>query len=159
MKIGIGFFGSLFLILAVLGGCAPTPSSRAYNTDQMFNEQSVHFGRILSMRPVEFAERINYVGTVAGALVGSSLLGYLASSMGLFGHIIGDALGAVAGGVAGHELQKNATVQQGVEVTVRLSSGKIIAVLQKKDPQLVVNQKVRVLSQADGTARIIPFRK
>jgi outer membrane lipoprotein SlyB len=66
---------------------------------------------------------------------------------------VGAVLGSVAGGVAGQAVEQAATRQPGLEITVKLDSGRMIAVTQAADENFRPGDRVRVLS--DGhTARV-----
>ena len=84
---------------------------------------------------------------VLGGIVGSSI-----------GHGAGTALavavGALAGGAAGGAVEKGATREDGLEITVRLQDGEGIAVVQEAGENFDVGDTVRVLSSPDGTTRV-----
>jgi outer membrane lipoprotein SlyB len=82
------------------------------------------------------------VGGVAGSGVGGGR-----------GQIVGGVLGAVVGGVGGAAVEEGATRQPGIEVTVRLDSGRMIAVTQAADEQFKVGERVRILS-GSGVTRV-----
>jgi outer membrane lipoprotein SlyB len=59
----------------------------------------------------------------------------------------------VAGGVAGQAAEQGATRQTGLEITVKLDSGRLIAVTQAADESFKPGDRVRVLSDG-ATARV-----
>ena len=61
--------------------------------------------------------------------------------------------GAVVGAIAGSAIEKNANDRKGVEVTVRLEGGKLIAITQEKDEEFRVGDRVRILS-GQGATRV-----
>jgi outer membrane lipoprotein SlyB len=93
------------------------------------------------------------VGPAAGAAVG-----------GIAGRSVGDGAvrdiatvaGGVAGGIAGAATEEAVTRRQGVEVTVRLDNGKIIAVVQEvaANVRFSPGDRVRVLTLGN-TTRVI----
>jgi outer membrane lipoprotein SlyB len=82
------------------------------------------------------------VGGVAGSTVGSGK-----------GRVLGTALGAVLGGLGGAAAEEGLTRQKGVEITVRLDSGRMLAITQAVDEEFRVGDRVRVLSSG-GTTRV-----
>ena len=84
------------------------------------------------------------VGGVAGSELGGGK-----------GSIVGSVLGAVAGGVAGGAVEEGTTRQKGVEITVKLDGGRMIAVTQAADPNenFQVGDRVRILS-GGGVTRV-----
>ncbi len=70
------------------------------------------------------------------------------------GHYIASAVGAVAGAVAGEQIEKNARRQKGFEILVELDKGGSIAVVQPADQTFAPGERVRVYTRHDGSARI-----
>lgn len=134
----------LALSAVILAGCASSRSGEVYSRDQARREMTVRMATVESVREVQLEGTRSGVGTVAGGAVG----GIAGASMGRGrGEVIGAVIGAVAGGVAGSALEQGTTRKRGVELTVRLDDGKIIAVVQEDDPALYrVGDRVRVLS-------------
>ena len=62
-------------------------------------------------------------------------------------------VGAVAGGVAGQAAEQGATRQTGLEITVKLDGGRLIAVTQAADETFQPGDRVRVLSDG-ATSRV-----
>lgn len=64
--------------------------------------------------------------------------------------------GAVAGGVAGQASERVLTRADGLEITVRLENGNIMAIVQEQsEQQFQVGQRVRVVEH-NGTYRVSP---
>jgi len=62
-------------------------------------------------------------------------------------------VGAVAGGVAGQAAEQGATRQTGLEITVLLDGGRLIAVTQAADETFKPGDRVRILSDG-ATSRV-----
>jgi outer membrane lipoprotein SlyB len=60
-------------------------------------------------------------------------------------------VGAVAGGVAGQAAEQAATGTTGLEITVRLDSGQLIAVVQEAEESFRPGERVRVLRGGRST--------
>jgi outer membrane lipoprotein SlyB len=71
------------------------------------------------------------------------------------GSSIMTVIGAVAGGMAGAAVEEGVTRSQGVEITVKLDSGRVLAIVQGLSPheKFAVGDQVRVLSSG-GTSRV-----
>jgi len=107
-------------------------------------------GVVESVREVKIEGAKTGIGSTAGAVVG----GVAGSEVGKGkGAIVGSVIGAVAGGVAGAAVEEGATRQPGIEVTVRLDSGRMIAVTQAADEEFKVGERVRILS-GSGVTRV-----
>jgi outer membrane lipoprotein SlyB len=62
--------------------------------------------------------------------------------------------GAAIGALAGHAAEGKLTKFNGVEITVKLDNGEVIAVVQEADVMFSVEDRVRVLTGRDGTTRV-----
>lgn len=134
----------------VLGGCASSMSGGAYPRAQARQAMEVKMGVVESVRQVQLEGTASGVGTVAGAAVG----GVAGSNVGDGkGAIIATIIGAVAGGLAGSAIEEGATKKLGLEITVKLDDGRLMAVTQEADEEFRTGDRVRVLSNR-GTTRV-----
>ena len=136
------------MVLALLGGCAPGLGGGTYSRDEVRHEQSVRMGIVESVREVKIEGTRSGIGPAAGAVVG----GVAGSTVGQGkGATVGAVLGSVAGGVAGQAAEQASTRQTGVEITIKLDGGRLIAVTQAADEVFRVGERVRVLSDGHTT--------
>jgi outer membrane lipoprotein SlyB len=141
--------GVIFLA-ALLAACASSNSGDVYTRDQTRQVQTVKMGVVESVRQVKIEGTKTPIGAGAGAAVG----GIAGSSVGGGkGSAIAAVVGAVAGGVAGAAAEEGITRKDGVEVTVRLDSGAIIAIVQEADEAFAPGEKVRIL-EGGGVTRV-----
>ncbi|MDP2135189.1 MAG: glycine zipper 2TM domain-containing protein [Sulfuritalea sp.] len=134
----------------VLTGCAGSQSGSAYSRSQTRGEMNVRMGIIESVRTVTIEGTQSGVGVGAGAIVG----GIAGSNVGQGkGSTVGSVLGAVLGGVAGQAIEEKTSKKDGLEITIKLDSGQIIAVTQEADEQFRAGERVRVLS-GSGVTRV-----
>lgn len=134
----------------VVAGCAqPGLGGGDYSRAQVRGEQSVRLGIVESVRDVNIDARDTGTGTLAGAAVG----GIAGSTLGRGdkASAAGAIAGAVVGGIIGNAVEKNNNDRRGIEVTIRLEGGNLIAVTQEKDEEFRVGDKVRVLSGRGAT--------
>ncbi len=138
------------LAAAMLAGCAEGLGGGSYTRDEARREQNVRMGMVESVRQVQIEGTRTIVGPAAGAVVG----GIAGSSVGGGrGSDIAAVLGAVAGGVAGQAIEQGTTRRTGVEVTVKLDNGALVAIVQEADETFKAGERVRILS--DGrTSRV-----
>jgi outer membrane lipoprotein SlyB len=142
--------GVMLVAAMVLGGCASSMSGGAYTRSQARQAQEVQMGVVESVRQVQLEGTKTPVGTIAGAAVG----GIAGSNIGGGkGSTVGAILGAVAGGVAGSAIEEGVTKKNGLEITVKLDSGRMIAVTQEADEDIRPGDRVRVLS-GGGVTRV-----
>lgn len=132
--------------------CASHMGGDTYSRDEARIQQEVQFATVEQVRPVKIEGTKTPVGAGAGAVIGG-VAGSTAG--GGRGSAVAAAVGAVAGGLIGAATEEGMTREQGVEVTVRLDNGKIIAIVQEASANETFNigDKVRVLT-ANGNTRV-----
>ncbi len=131
-----------------LVGCASGTGGKDYSRDQTRSAQEVQMGIVESVREVNIEGTKTPIGAGAGAVVG----GVAGSTVGSGkGSVVGAALGAVLGGLGGAAAEEAVTRNKGVEITVKLDSGRLIAVTQSADEEFRVGDRVRVLSGGGAT--------
>lgn len=148
--LGMVRLGLLAAATAALVGCAGGLGGADYSRDQARAAQEVQMGVVESVREVNIEGTKTPIGAGAGAVVG----GVAGSTVGGGrGSIVGATVGAVLGGLGGAATEEAVTRQKGVEITVRLDSGRMLAITQAADEQFRVGDRVRVLS-GGGTTRV-----
>lgn len=141
---------ALTAAIVALAGCASGVGGGDYSRAQTRSVQEVRMGIVESVRTVNIEGTKTPIGAGAGAIVG----GVAGSTVGSGkGSLVGATVGAVLGGLGGAATEEAVTRQKGVEITVRLDSGRMLAVTQAADEAFRVGDRVRVLS-GDGTTRV-----
>lgn len=132
-----------------LAGCASGLGAGTYERTEARRAMTVQYGTVESVRAVRLEGSNTPVGTVAGAAIG----GIAGSNIGGGrGQMAATILGAVAGGVAGTAIEEGVTRQRGIEVTVRLTNGQLLAVVQGDEgEQFRPGEQVRVLRDGATT--------
>jgi outer membrane lipoprotein SlyB len=142
-------------LLAVFGvllvaGCATPQTADTYTRGEALRAQSVEMGVIESLRPVKIEAGQTGVGTVGGAALGGVAGSALGS--GTRASVAGAIGGAIVGGLIGSAIEKDVSKADGVEVTVRLDSGRMIAVVQEgTGAEFRPGDRVRVTSDGYTT--------
>lgn len=152
MKTSLGVLTSTMLVAAIvsLAGCASGTGGKDYSRAQTRTVQEVQMGIVESVREVNIEGTKTPIGAGAGAVVG----GVAGSTVGSGkGSVVGAAVGAVLGGLGGAAIEEGVTRNKGVEITVKLDSGRLIAITQSADETFQVGDRVRVLS-GGGTTRV-----
>ena len=139
------------LASAVLVGCQSNPPvGEPVRRNDVQTMQTTEFGVVTNVRPVSIQPNSTVVGTTTGAVAGGAVGSNLGSSS--FSNTVGAVGGAVAGGMAGSAVQNSAGSRQGVEVTVRLDSGRTVTVIQEGSPaEFRPGDRVRVTSDGRNT--------
>ena len=136
----------LVLLIAgslLISGCASGTGGKDYSRAQTRVVHEVEMGRVESVRAVRIEGTKTPIGAGAGVIVG----GVAGSSVGGGrGAAIGTTVGAVLGGLGGAAAEEAVTRKDGYEITVRLDSGRLIAVTQAADENFRPGDRVRVLT-------------
>jgi outer membrane lipoprotein SlyB len=132
---------ALFLAVLLLAGCAATPGAGERRTPEQ-----EHRGVVESVREVAMDGKGTVLGTSVGAVIGGTVGGGVGSGRGA---AVGVVVGTVLGGVAGDAVAQ-AAAPTGLEITVKLDDGRVIAVTQPvSDDSFRPGDRVRVVS--DGS--------
>jgi outer membrane lipoprotein SlyB len=140
------FLFALALAAWLVAGCASTPGdddSGAPRAPQQQAEQKEYPGVVEGVREVEMDSERSGVAPMAGAVIGGTVGGSVGSGR---GSTVGAVIGTVAGAVAGEAAAQGAT-RRGLEITVRLNGGRMIAVTQPAGKEsFKPGDRVRVVS-------------
>jgi outer membrane lipoprotein SlyB len=139
-------------LAAPLGGCASSLSGSAYPRSQARTVQDVRMGTVEAVRDVRLEGTKSGVGALGGAALGGIAGSNIGS--GTRANTAGAIGGAVVGGVAGAAAEEGLTRRTGIEITIRLDSGRVIAVTQAADVRFYPGDRVRVITAPDGTTRV-----
>jgi outer membrane lipoprotein SlyB len=124
---------------------APAPSS-TYSRPVPYSDQGV----VRAIEVIPVASRPVGAGAILGAIVGGVVGNQFGSGSGRALTTIG---GAVAGGVAGNAIEDRASKRAGLEITIKLDNGQMIAVTQEADEAFHPGERVRILS-GHGATRV-----
>lgn len=132
-----------------LGGCASGLGGDTYARAEARRAMDVQYGTVDAVRYVQIEGTKTPIGPAAGAAVG----GIAGSGIGGgSGRYISTVLGAVVGGVAGAAVEEGVTRRRGIEVTVRMPTGQVIAVVQEDGGEgFRPGERVRVLRDGATT--------
>lgn len=137
---------AMLALTLALSGCASSLKGDTYSREEARQVQDVAFGTLISATPVVIEGNRSGIGKLPGAIVG----GVAGSSVGEGkGQQIFTILGAVGGAVVGSMIEESATKAQGLELTIRLDSGRTLSIVQQVDSvdAFRAGQRVRVLTQ------------
>ena len=145
------FIFILTLICFMAVGCASSRSSGVYSRDQARQTHTVQYGTVERVKYVKIEGTKSVVGPLAGAAAGAAVGSTIGSGS---GKTVAVVLGGLAGAAAGGAVEEGITKKEGLEITVKLDNGEIIAVVQEADVTFATGEKVRVLRGSDGTTRV-----
>ncbi len=126
-------------------------SSNVYSTTQTGVMQDVQFGEVLSVRNVIIQKNSTDTGQTAGGIIGALAGNEVGKGK---GKIVGGVVGTVTGSAIGSIIDRNAQAEAGIEVTIKLESGRTVAIVQLAGEAFKAGEKVKVLTTQDGTARV-----
>ena len=146
-------FSKLLLVAALsvlVAACASSNSGSVYKRDDARKVQTVKTGVVESVRQVKLEGTKTPIGTVAGGAIGGIAGGSVGSGR---GSAIVAVIGAVAGAIAGSAVEEGVTRKDGLEITVKLDGGGLIAIVQEADEAFNPGEKVRIVENSD-TSRV-----
>lgn len=139
---------STLLLAALLAACASSNSGSVYSRDEARRVQTIKMGVVESVRTVSLEGTRTPIGGAAGAVVG----GVAGSTVGHgAGQTIATVVGAVVGGLAGAAAEEGITRKNGLEITVKLDNGSLVAVVQEADEQFHPGDRVRLVENGSTT--------
>lgn len=141
----------LFIAIGLtLAGCATRESANVYSKHEAGREQTVRMATVDSVRKIEIEGSRSGVGAAAGGITG----GVAGSGVGHGkGSAVATVLGGVGGGVAGNAIEEKVTRKEGLEITVKLDSGELRAIVQEADEVFKPGERVRLLNSG-GVTRV-----
>jgi outer membrane lipoprotein SlyB len=139
-------------VYAMIGCNESAHSSNIYSRKEAGQVQTVQDGEVLYVRPVTIEGSRSPAGAIAGGVLGYAVGNTMGGGS---GKTVARAAGTVGGAAAGSAVQKKATREDALEITVRLDSGEIISVVQSASERFDDGDRVRVLRRPDGSARVI----
>jgi outer membrane lipoprotein SlyB len=147
-------FTKLILVTAMaatLVACATSNSGNVYSREDARKVQTVRMGVVEGIRQVKLEGTKSPVGTIAGAAVG----GIAGSTVGGNDKVtaIATVIGAVAGAVAGAAIEEGITREDGIEITVKLDNGTLIAIVQEATEKFTPGERVRLI-ESNGNTRV-----
>ena len=141
--------GMALLAAVTVVGCASGQGAGDYQRTETRRVMSVRMGVVESVRHVKLEGTKSPVGTLGGAAAG----GIAGSTVGSGkGSAIGAVVGAVVGGLAGAAAEEGITRAQGVEVTLKMDNGEMLAVTQEDGGEnFQPGERVRLLQDGRTT--------
>ena len=145
-------FLAILSSLFIISGCSSmNRSGPVYSQGQSQRALSVYYGTIIELREVTIAK----ANTGAGAVLGGIAGGVAGSTIGSgSGRTLAALGGALAGAVAGSAIESGSGTKAGMELTIELDNGRLMAVVQEQDGYYRVGDRVRLLQSSDGTWRV-----
>jgi outer membrane lipoprotein SlyB len=140
----------IFAAMAMVG-CASRQSADYYQRGQAQQVQTVMLGEIVAIRDVQIEGTKTPTGTIVGAIMGGVLGSMIGGGK---GKTLATVAGAAAGGLGGSAIEEGVTKKPGYELTITLDKGDTIAIVQEVDVYFRVGDRVRVIKNPDGLARV-----
>jgi len=140
-------------IITVFTGCTSTSQgSKTYTRTQAQSALTVYYGTVLNVADVQIqTETKGVVGGIAGAVLG----GVVGSTIGGgSGRAVATTVGALGGAAAGSKAEEKMNIKPGVELEVEFDDGRLMVIVQEKDDEYAVGDRIRVVEAQDGTLRV-----
>lgn len=141
----------LVVISFLLPGCQTTQGSKTYSTSQAQKALTVYSGTVLNVADVQIQSKPSGAGALGGAIVGGIVGSTIGSGR---GRTLATTAGAVGGAAAGSATESKMGTKPGLEIELELDDGRIMVVVQEKDDEFRVGDRVRLIQSPDGTLRV-----
>lgn len=141
-------FALAFGALVLTAGCTFPSRGTVYDRNSAGRSMSVDTGEVVSTRDVQISGRNTIIGVGGGAIMG----GAAASGGSGVGGAVVQAAGTIGGAILGESVEEVATRRWAQEITIKLTNGDTIAVVQefKKEGRINVGERVQVLNGGGG---------
>ncbi len=147
---------SLLCTVGLLAGCAtPNTAGEVYSRRDTLRAMDVRYGEVLVVVPVVIDGRATRLGLVGGGAIGYEIGREIGDGG---GRQVAGAVGAVAGAIAGQAIEKKVTEQDGLEITIEMDNGRVIAIVQAATVEFFEGERVRVLIGRRDHARVLKLR-
>jgi len=148
MKTKLPLFALVLGALALAAGCTFPSRGTVYDRSRVGRAMAVETGDVVSVNNVTVAGDSGIIGTGGGGLVGHAAASGIGQGT---GSAIAAAGGAVVGAIAGSAVEEAARRKDAQEVTIKLSSGETVVIVQEtKDTPFMVGEHVQVLQGGYG---------
>jgi len=151
MNARIPLFITAFGLVGFGAGCTLPSRGTVYDRSSVGRAMTIDTGDVVAVREVQISGRTTIIGVGGGGLVG----GAAGSGVGKgVGSSIASAAGAVGGAIMGEAVEEAATRKNAQEITVKLSNGETLAVVQeiKGDGAFTVGEHVQVMQGGAGAS-------
>ncbi len=144
---------TLTIMAAVLliFGCYTGQGSKTYTRGQAQQSLTVYYATVLKVSEVQIEGQESGLGAVAGAVVGNTVGSTIGKGR---GKTLAKTGGTLAGAAAGSAAEKARATKAGLEIEIEMDDGRIMVIVQEKDDEFAVGDRVRVLESKDGTLRV-----
>ncbi|WP_419662264.1 hypothetical protein Dvar_27180 [Desulfosarcina variabilis str. Montpellier] len=132
-------------------GCQASQGSKTYTPGQAQTPLSVYYGTVLKVSEVTIQSQQTGAGAVGGAIVGGVIGSTIGSGR---GRKLATTAGALGGAAAGNAAEGAAAQKPALEIEVEMDDGRVLVVVQEKDDEFAVGDRVRLIKSPDGTYRI-----
>ena len=140
------------MVVTLGAGCVSSRSGKVYSRRDAQQSHVVELGIVESVNQVNIEGTRTPLGTIAGGVAGGALGSRVGS--GRDAQVIGTVLGALVGAATGAFAEEGLTRRKGLEITVKLDAGTILAVVQEADEDFFPGDRVRILTGPSGTKRV-----
>lgn len=143
--------GIVLSLILCLWGCQTSQGSKTYTPGQAQTPLTVYYGTVLKVSEVMIQSQQTGAGAVGGAIVG----GVIGSTVGSGrGRKLATTAGALGGAAAGNAVEGSAAQKPALEIEVEMDDGRVLVIVQEKDDEFAVGDRVRLIKSQDGKYRI-----
>ena len=152
MKSGLKLITLILSLTLVMIGCQTTSQgSKTYTRQQAQRALTVYSGTVLKVAEVQIQGDQTGAGSVIGGVAGGIVGSTIGSGR---GSRLATTAGALGGAAAGSAAEKARATRPALEIEVELDDGRLMVIVQEKDDEFAVGDRVRLIQSPDGTMRV-----
>jgi outer membrane lipoprotein SlyB len=152
MKSGLKLLILILSLTLIVVGCQTTSQgSKTYTRQQAQRALTVYSGTVLKVAEVQIQAETTGGGAVVGGVAGGVVGSTIGSGR---GSRLAATAGALAGAAAGSAAEKAKATKPALEIEVELDDGRLMVIVQEKDDEFKVGDRVRLIESTDGTMRV-----
>jgi outer membrane lipoprotein SlyB len=152
MKSGLKILAIALALALVFTGCQTTSQgSKTYSRGQAQQAITMYSGTVLRVSEVQIQGETTGGGAVVGGVAGGVVGSTIGSGR---GSTLAATAGALAGSAVGSAAERSRKTRPALELEIELDDGRLMVVVQEKDDEFAVGDRIRLLQNPDGTVRV-----
>ena len=139
------------LALLTTSCAGPSQGSKVYTRGQAQQPLQVFSGTVLKVEEVAIQAQETGRGATAGAIAGRAIGSNVGKGR---GNDLAKTGGVLLGAKAGSAAERNSGTKPALEIEVELDDGRLMVIVQEKDDEFAVGDRIRVVQDRAGTMRV-----
>ena len=139
----------------MLSGCSSIMSANTYKDISTQKILSFSDGTVVDVRKITIEPSATGFGAIIGGVLGGLTTSHMSKNSSSSGQTLVTAIGATVGFLAGNAIEKLSGTKEGLELLIKLNSGKKFVIIQDAEVPFSIGQRIRVLHDMKSI-RVVP---